>query len=58
MKSEFEAILRQMKDASLTKEARDGATVKIVNTLLLYAAKNGASDVHIEPYREKILVRF
>jgi len=58
MKNEFEAILRQMKDASLTKEERDSATVKIVNTLLLYAAKNGASDVHIEPYREKILVRF
>ncbi|MFB6181451.1 MAG: GspE/PulE family protein [Candidatus Magasanikbacteria bacterium] len=36
----------------------DMPIIKIVNELLQYAYENNASDIHIEPYEEKTLIRF
>ena len=36
----------------------DAPVTKIVATILRYAVEGGASDIHIEPTREKIRVRF
>lgn len=36
----------------------DAPIIKLVNTLLLRAIKDRASDIHIEPYEKEILVRF
>lgn len=36
----------------------DPPIIKIVNTILTYAYQNRASDVHIEPLKESVIVRF
>jgi type IV pilus assembly protein PilB len=60
MTSEDESI-----DADNTKKTKEGAMIiedapvtKIVATILKYAVEGKASDVHIEPMREKVRVRF
>ncbi|TAJ13872.1 type II/IV secretion system protein [Patescibacteria group bacterium] len=42
----------------LKKLADDLPVVKIVDTLLRHAVTQGASDVHIEPLEDKLLVRY
>lgn len=39
-------------------DPEDMPIIKIVNELLQYAYENNASDIHIEPYEEKTLIRF
>ncbi len=58
LKDEFKNILNDLKDESLTRDERDELTVKIVDTLLQYGYQNNASDIHIEPHKGNILVRF
>lgn len=41
-----------------TRIIEDAPVTKIVATVLRYAVEGGASDVHIEPMRDKIRVRF
>ncbi|MCH7597465.1 Flp pilus assembly complex ATPase component TadA [Patescibacteria group bacterium] len=55
---EFEKILEELKNPSLPQEERDKMTIKVVDTLLAYGYQNKASDIHIEPHRGKILIRF
>jgi len=43
---------------SLMRLAEDVPVVKIVDTLLRHAVIQGASDIHIEPMEEKLLVRY
>jgi type IV pilus assembly protein PilB len=38
--------------------AEDAPVIKLVNLILIQAVKERASDIHIEPFREKINVRF
>jgi type II secretory ATPase GspE/PulE/Tfp pilus assembly ATPase PilB-like protein len=54
----FSVILEQIKDPELSREERDIKMVNIVDMLLLYSYQNKASDIHIEPYTDKIVVRF
>jgi type IV pilus assembly protein PilB len=56
--SEFQRILKLIKDKKIKREDRDQLIVNVVDTLLLYGYQNNASDVHIEPYANKIVVRF
>ena len=42
----------------MTREQRNEQIVKMVDTLLLYGFRNNASDVHVEPFRAKVVVRF
>jgi type IV pilus assembly protein PilB len=38
--------------------ANDAPTVQLVNSILRSAIETGASDVHVEPQKERLLVRF
>jgi len=58
LRDEIGKILEKTKNADLTREERDETVVKIVDTLFEYAYQNKASDVHIEPYQEEMMVRF
>jgi type IV pilus assembly protein PilB len=56
---EFDDIIKQnVKEAKQAVKAEDLPVVRIVDTLLLYAYQNGASDIHIEPYEGKSLIRY
>lgn len=46
------------KDISEERITEDAPVTKIVATILRYAVEGNASDVHVEPMREKIRVRF
>jgi len=41
----------------IVSRAEETPVIKLVNLLLIQAVKEGASDIHIEPFREKINVR-
>ncbi len=58
LKEEFDRMLGELKDQTLSREDRDDLIVEIVDTILKYGQHNKASDIHIEPYRDKIGVRF
>jgi type IV pilus assembly protein PilB len=42
----------------LEKAAEGAPVVRLVNAILLNAIKQGASDIHIEPYEKKLRVRY
>src|SRR3989344_4104373 len=56
----FEDIIQEsVEEANKKKENEfDPPIIKIVETILSYAAQNNASDIHIEPEENKVLVRF
>src|SRR3989339_497483 len=58
VQDEFTRILDELKDESLGREQRDEKIVLMVNPLLEYGYRNKASDIHIEPMRSKVVVRF
>lgn len=43
---------------SLQDAASDNAVVKLVNNMLLQAIENRASDIHLEPFEGKFIVRY
>jgi type IV pilus assembly protein PilB len=45
-------------DAGSTAEEDDSPIVKFVNAMIYQAAKERASDIHIEAYERKVVVRF
>lgn len=56
----FEDIMQESIDEAKGKNLKDDdlPIVKIVETIISYAYQNNASDIHIEPEKEKALVRF
>lgn len=58
IKEAFEKEMKRLKDTSLTREQRDEVAIRVVDMLIQYGYDNKASDIHIEPYRNKILIRF
>jgi len=58
LSGEFKGIIKTLKDKNTKREVKDELIVKIVNILLTYGYKDNASDVHIEPYANKIVIRF
>lgn len=58
MQEGFSKLLADLKDKDKTPEERDEITVEIVNMLLHYGYHEKASDIHIESYEKKLLVRF
>jgi type IV pilus assembly protein PilB len=48
----------EVSEADLKKAAEDLPVVRIVDTLLRHAIMQGASDIHIEPMEEEVLVRY
>ncbi|MEK7534012.1 MAG: GspE/PulE family protein [Patescibacteria group bacterium] len=54
-----EIVKDYVRQANATQSNQlDPPIIKIVNTILTYAYQNRASDVHIEPLKEKTIVRF
>jgi type IV pilus assembly protein PilB len=53
-----ENIIETKQDSEGTRIIEDAPVTKIVATVLKYAVEGNASDVHIEPMRDKIRVRF
>ena len=48
----------EMTESDLKKAAEDLPVVRIVDTLLRHAIIQGASDIHIEPLEEEVIVRY
>jgi type IV pilus assembly protein PilB len=48
----------ELSESDLKKAAEDLPVVRIVDTLLRHAVIQGASDIHIEPLEEEVLVRY
>lgn len=48
----------EMSDEDLKKQADDLPIVRIVDTLVSHAIIQGASDIHIEPAEESLIVRY
>jgi len=42
----------------ITAETGDSPVVKLVNMMIYQAIKNRVSDIHIEPYEKKVVVRY
>lgn len=63
LREEFEKIIseniREAKDVGEDDEGgKSLPVVKVIDTLLDYAISEDASDIHIEPFRDKVLVRY
>jgi type IV pilus assembly protein PilB len=55
---DFEVDEDDVNVLELEKAAEGAPVVRLVNAILLNAIKQGASDIHIEPYEKKIRVRY
>lgn len=55
---EFNSLLKQLSDKMLPVEEKDSLIVKVVDLLLEFSYQSKASDIHIEPQQEKVIVRF
>jgi len=58
LRDSFSTLIEQLKDDSLSKDLRDGVAVRVVDMLLAYGYQNKASDIHLEPYKSKMMIRF
>ncbi len=58
LKKEILDIIYETKNRLNSKKEIDDLTVKLVNRILQYGYESKASDIHIEPYETKIIVRF
>ncbi|MCD4742753.1 MAG: type II secretion system ATPase GspE, partial [Desulfobacteraceae bacterium] len=46
------------KTADLLDDTNDAPVIKLVNHMISQGVKTGASDIHIEPYQETLIVRY
>lgn len=56
--NEFKKIFDDLKSESLSSEERDAVTILMVDTLVSYGYESQASDIHIEPHEEEVVIRF
>ncbi len=53
-----ETILSAIEEtADLLDDTSDAPVIKLVNLMLSQAVRDGASDIHIEPYKDKVKIR-
>ncbi len=53
------AVAQQLPEPSdLIDSDDDAPIIRLINALLTQAVKDGASDIHIEPYENRLVVRF
>ena len=53
-----EAIISEIEEtADLLDDTSDAPVIKLVNLMLSQAVRDGASDIHIEPYQDMIKIR-
>ncbi len=58
IKLQFEEIIKVNALKARGARAEDVSVIKIVDTLVAYGFQNKASDIHIEPHKEDVLIRF
>lgn len=58
IEEEFKSTIKKFKNNLLTPDQKDEVIIKVVDMLLHYAYDNKTSDIHIEPYEEKVVIRF
>lgn len=51
-------ISDEVEDKDITEMANEAPIVKLVNHIIYQAVKEGASDIHIEPYEKELRVRY
>ncbi|TSA56671.1 type II/IV secretion system protein [bacterium] len=52
------AGLEEIKDEDIAKLAEEPGVIRLVNQILLEANQKNATDIHIEPYPEKLKLRY
>ncbi|MDP2684261.1 MAG: GspE/PulE family protein [bacterium] len=57
MESMFGGMLDELKQKNLSREAREKNVIKFVDLLLQYSHINKASDIHIDPQENAVVVR-
>lgn len=55
---ELELGAEMLEEKDIMEMANEAPIVKLVNHLLMQAAKEGASDIHIEPFERELRVRY
>lgn len=58
LKEKYDEIIEKSIEEAGRVKIKEPPIVKIVDTILAYAYQNRASDIHIEPQRNKVVVRF
>jgi len=58
LEDDIELVEENDDDDLMGQEGQNAPVVKLVNTLLSEAVKQGASDIHIEPYERNMRVRY
>jgi len=57
-----ETVMNELRQAGMNEDLLDVASrapvIKLVNLMLFEAVKRRASDVHVQPYEERLIVRF
>ena len=56
--TDAEENLDDLKSIDIIDVTSDAPAIKLINTLILEAVKENASDIHIEPYYDRLTVRF
>ena len=51
-------VLDLPKTEDLLDDSTDSPVIRLINAILSEAIKDGASDIHIEPYEENMIIRF
>ena len=55
---EFTSLISEVIDGKTIDKVEDISIIKIVNKLLQFGHINKASDIHVEPYEDKTMIRF
>ncbi|KKQ48782.1 MAG: General secretion pathway protein F [candidate division TM6 bacterium GW2011_GWF2_38_10] len=55
---EFEFGAEGMEEKDIMQQANEAPIVKLVNHIIVQAVKEGASDIHIEPFEKELRVRY
>lgn len=55
---ELELEGQELEEKDIMEMANEAPIVKLVNHILMQAAKEGASDIHIEPFERELRVRY
>ncbi len=58
VKQEFEKIIKAEADQAVKDGRTESSTIQIVDMLLTRGYENKASDIHIEPYEDRTIIRF
>jgi type IV pilus assembly protein PilB len=58
LRDKFNEIFKKLNDDSLEQEVKDNLIVELVEVLLEYGQQSRASDIHLEPYKDNVRVRF